>query len=201
MNIPAASIDIKPDFAAVLKDDDLLKQLAEQTETKPEPEPPAPEPEPEPIKPEPAAAEIKAADAEAERRRKIYGYEEEAEIYIDLFDAAQELGFTFAYKKFLLSAEDKEVLKLIKEKTKALKGADIENITFTKHELKVLDKAAEIDEDIEALPLTDKEINRLKKPLTACLEIWGRSTNPSTALSLAALSITVPRLLPFMRKK
>ncbi len=174
-------------------------------------------PEPEPVRP-PADVADHLAPAEeystpedqadeADQYTVPLDPEETADTIIELYDLGQNILFPKLYEKVLFSPADKATLRAVNQKIAdngIIKGAEQEpvKIEFKPAELKQLRKAQELEDYTnEVVPLTDKEKDSLKKPLTKLLNVTSVSLTPGKALLIAIVVISISRVIPLLGAK
>ena len=129
--------------------------------------------------------------------------EEIADMIVDGVDVVQQYIYPLVYDRLLFTKEEKTDLRLtlqkIKQARRENKVDENGNVTIalTAYEQNLLEKQDEsIAYDEELVPLTEKEQRWLKKPLTKLLAKSNYKVSPLSGLIVAAVIITLPRLLP-----
>lgn len=183
-------------FKPIADNDELLKELTEQTELKPEPFS-APDfyntlsdPDPAPI----SADFEPLPDAPHEPRpdpQPVINYRDQAKLLIAFVDGFQTLALPVAYQKTYFTAEELETLKEIK---KIRQAGTPEN----EEHAELLTRYEDCQDLIDDLPFTDKEVHMLSGPLAAVMEKYKFTPGPETLLMGAVFTVMAPRMAPLL---
>jgi len=187
--------------------DDLLKQLKEATERKgPAPmisdfaasDPPADQP-PSGLKEDDFIEEsAPIREVEPEAPPIPVNYKEQAKLMIAFFDGLQGLVLPGAYQHSYFTDEEREKLKDFKKRL-AVSGSQAETI-ITESDQEIYDKYQDVEELIDNLPFTEKEVKMLENPTAAYMEKYKFNPGPETALIMALLAVMGPRVAPLIIK-
>lgn len=133
--------------------------------------------------------------------------EEIAEMLVDAVDMVQQWAYPALYNKIVFTKEERSDLKELLKKLKAAKREgkiDSEGniqVTLSPYDQELIEKHDEsIAYEEELVPLEEKEINWLKKPLSKLLAASKYKVSPASGLIVAALIVTLPRALPLLAK-
>jgi hypothetical protein len=124
--------------------------------------------------------------------------EESAEFLIDAYDTAQQFLLPIIYERAAFTKTERQELKQLARQYKHAKR-EKEKLSLDERQQNLLimwTEAEEYEENI--VPLDDKEIRKLKKPLISVLRRSNFKTSPGTALIIAAAMTVFPRLIPLM---
>lgn len=200
-------MNIKYQAPPLPENDDLLKQLKEATERKgdipiisdfgpsdtPADQPPSGH-NGDDFKEEPAPIEIEEPQAPA----VPVNYKEQARLMIAFVDGLQGLVLPGAYQHAYFTDEEKEKLKDLKKRL-AISGSESETV-ITENDHEIYEKYQDVEELIDNLPFTEKEIKMLESPAAAYMEKYKFNPGPETALIMALLAVMGPRVAPLIIK-
>lgn len=137
--------------------------------------------------------------------------EDIADMIVDGIDMVQQYLYPIVYDRLLFTKQEKadlrEALKEIKKAKRENQVDEKGNVTInlTAYQQDLLEKQSEsLEYEEEIVPLSEKEQGWLKKPLARMLKAANTKVNPVTGLIVAAIIITLPRVLPILgnlRKK
>ena len=138
-------------------------------------------------------------DVVKDKLRDLVDDEDTAEMLIDAYDMLGQFVLPWMYQRALFTAEERTQLKATLEKIKkSKKDTDGKvTITYTEEEQDLLmmnEESEAYERDI--VPLSDKEIAAIKKPLIKLIAKIDMNVSPLSALSFVMLMTSVPRLLP-----
>jgi predicted trehalose synthase len=159
-----------------------------------------------PKEPEIDTTEEAAKDTEKETGDKIRSLvddEDTAQMIIDAYDALNGFLLPVLYERAAMTKTERKALKETLRKIRSNERNKSEDgsvsIEFSQQEVELLsiaDEAKDYEEDL--VPLTEKEIKAIKKPLTKLISKIDVNVSPLGALSFVLILTAVPRILPLL---
>lgn len=128
--------------------------------------------------------------------------EETADILIDAYDSVNMFVYPIMYDAAMFTKDERQRLKGILQKvdeasSKKPDGDQSITITFTEQELlKRYDESAAYADEI--VPLNEREINSIKKPLVRYIRTINFKASPLGALIFTVFITSIPRVLPIL---
>lgn len=122
-------------------------------------------------------------------------WREQARMWISAFDTLQRSALAnYVYPKAILEPTDRQKLARFKNRTK---GRRKDDIVYDDDIQSVLDRYAELEENIGKLPFSSGEKETLTAPLANLLEKHqSGQLSPEVALIIAVAIVMIPRLAP-----
>lgn len=125
--------------------------------------------------------------------------EESAQMIVDCFDVTMQFVMPMLHEGALFTKEERETLKDLAHRIKKAEKEGKEDFEVTSSERTLVQLQDESEEYAsEIVPLSEREVENLKKPLTKLLERMKFNMSPGKALAFTGFMITWPRVLPIM---
>ena len=139
---------------------------------------------------EPASSAPPAEETPAPKKKVEIDPETSADLLIGALDMVQSSGLTFVKRRKTFAVDEWRRLRQLAWRKRA-HG----EITTDDADQMLMAREEEFREVVDDFPFTDKEHERLMKPMTAMLEEKNVKVSPVFALIIAVIVIMVPRII------